>query len=145
MMLKSGDKVDYQQAQKDSWGRLKLGEFTWQSGWTIEFIHKGWALIEKIEKTQLTFRDPETAMQLRRKVRTDFLRVSTTAPTVDPYNYDCPLPDVGTGVMFSVPHTLNEWTFGIVTKKNKKTIQVLHNGKFITRGPRYFIEVADAV
>tara|TARA_Y100001958_G_C20850866_1_gene293437 strand:- start:129 stop:563 length:435 start_codon:yes stop_codon:yes gene_type:complete len=144
-MLKAGDKVDYLQPQRDNWGRLKLGASVWVTGWTIEFIHKGWALIEKIEKTQLTFRDPETAMQLRRKVRTDFLRVSTTAPTVDPYNYDCPLPDVGTGVMFSVPHTLNEWTFGIVTKKNKKTIQVLHNGKFITRGPRYFIEVADGV
>ena len=144
-MLKAGDKVDYLQSQKDNWGRLKLGAFTWQAGWNIEFIYKDWALIEKTEKVQLAPRGPETTMQLRKKVRTVFLRVSSRVPTEDPYNYNCPLPDVGTGVMFSVPHTLNEWAFGLVTKKNKKTIQVLHNGKFITRGFRYFIEVADGV
>jgi len=144
-MLKAGDKVDYLQSQKDSWGRLKLGEFTWISGWTIEFIHKDWALIEKTHKVQLSFGQPEVLQQLRKKVRTVFLRAATRAPTEDPYNYDCPLPDIGTGVMFSVPHTLNEWAFGLVTKKNKKTIQVMHDGKFITRGFRYFIEVADGV
>ena len=140
-MLKVGDKVDYLQSQKDSWGRLKLGEFTWQANWTIEFIHKDWALIEKTQTVQLTHREPEVTHQLRKKVRTVFLRVATPPPMEDPYNYDCTLPDVGAGVMFSVPHTLNEWSFGLVTKKNKKTIQVMHDGKFITRGPRYFIEV----
>lgn len=140
-MLQAGDKVDYLQSQKDHWGRLKLGEFTWQTGWNIEFIFKDWALIEKTEKVQFTPRAPETTMQLRKKVRTVFLRAGTRVPTEDPYSYDCPLPDVGTGVMFSVPHTNNEWAFGLVTKKNKKTIQVMHDGKFITRGPRYFIEV----
>lgn len=141
-MLKAGDKVDYLQAQTDSWGNLKLGEHTWVSGWTIEFIHKDWALIEKTQNVKTAWDRPEVEHQIRKKVRTVFLRDAVQVPTEDPYSYDCPLPDVGTGVMFSVPHKHSEWAFGLVTKKNKKTIQVMHDGKFITRGPRYFIEVS---
>tara|TARA_Y100000593_G_scaffold47597_1_gene90207 strand:- start:15 stop:389 length:375 start_codon:yes stop_codon:yes gene_type:complete len=105
----------------------------WEYGWTIDRIFGEWALISKYEGGLAPYTRRKKVEVCRLRKPCPFLHLKGTR-----------LPEVGAGVMYRVPKdSINqEWKFGVVLKRNKKSIKVLHDNKVISRTFDHFIEVA---
>ena len=135
--MNGGETVDSMQAI--SYSRSTA---MWNAGLTLEVISGDWAPIKQEQDWGYPVESGTPPQRtIRKKVELIMLRASTPTPQVGNATRER-LPEAGAGVMFRVPNSIrNEWAFGLVLQPNKKSIKVLHDGKFINRNFDQFIEV----